>query len=219
MNEYHKIQTVFLRDKKGKIQFGEWTEPEFEYLAACEWIGTEKIDGTNIRIIWKDGKVEFKGRKEKSTIPKPLLDVLQQKFTPELFDDNDIKSDFTLFGEGYGHKINQYGSNYIADGNDFILFDIMLESPLKNGNRYYFSTEVIKEMANTLGIKHVPTVWTGTLLGAIELIKDGGFKSLVAEDKELTAEGLVLTPKLPVLSHDGKRIITKLKVRDFAHLK
>jgi len=33
MSEYHKIQTVFKRDDKGKIIPGDWTLPEFEYLS------------------------------------------------------------------------------------------------------------------------------------------------------------------------------------------
>ena len=51
MNEYHKIQTVFKRDiqSKGKTLIeGQWTLPEFEYLASNIWAFTEKVDGTNI---------------------------------------------------------------------------------------------------------------------------------------------------------------------------
>jgi hypothetical protein len=32
MNEYHKIHTIFKRDEKGKLIFGDFSRPEFEYL-------------------------------------------------------------------------------------------------------------------------------------------------------------------------------------------
>jgi hypothetical protein len=57
MKEYHKIQTIFKRDmtNKAKSLFeGRWTMPEFEYLANNTWVFTEKVDGTNIRVIFKE---------------------------------------------------------------------------------------------------------------------------------------------------------------------
>ena len=54
MNEYHKIQTVFKRDmqKNGKTLLeGHWTLPEFEYLSVNIWSWSEKVDGTNIRVM------------------------------------------------------------------------------------------------------------------------------------------------------------------------
>lgn len=51
--EYHKIQTIWLRDPATKHQTlleGEWAKPEFGYLADNLWEFTEKVDGTNIRI-------------------------------------------------------------------------------------------------------------------------------------------------------------------------
>ena len=44
MNEYHKIQTVFKRDmqKNGKTLLeGQWTLPEFEFLAGNTWVFTD----------------------------------------------------------------------------------------------------------------------------------------------------------------------------------
>ena len=39
--------------KKGDRKFilGEWTTPELKYLKDNQWVFTEKIDGTNIRIM------------------------------------------------------------------------------------------------------------------------------------------------------------------------
>ena len=65
MSEYHKIQTLFKRDMSSKHKLlieGDWTLPEFEFLAGNEWTFTEKVDGMNIRVIFKDGAVTFGGR-------------------------------------------------------------------------------------------------------------------------------------------------------------
>lgn len=56
MTEYHKIQTLFKRDMESKhktLLEGQWTLPEFEYLAGNVWTFTEKVDGTNIRVIFR----------------------------------------------------------------------------------------------------------------------------------------------------------------------
>ena len=48
MKEYHKIQTVFMRDLENRYKTlleGQFSLPEFEYLANNEWAFTEKVDG------------------------------------------------------------------------------------------------------------------------------------------------------------------------------
>jgi hypothetical protein len=55
MQKYHKIQTMFKRDPERKyktILLAEWARPEFRYLEDLSWEWAEKIDGTNIRVIW-----------------------------------------------------------------------------------------------------------------------------------------------------------------------
>jgi len=51
MKEYHKIETLLDRDEKFKVIQGKWRLPEFEYLQDNQWMFTEKVDGTNIRIM------------------------------------------------------------------------------------------------------------------------------------------------------------------------
>ena len=53
MEQYNKIQSLFKRDQKGKMLFGEYSLPEFEYLKDNTWAFTEKVDGTNIRVMYK----------------------------------------------------------------------------------------------------------------------------------------------------------------------
>ena len=55
--EYPKIQTLFKRDDRNVIIEGDWSVPEFAYLADKPWRWTEKVDGTNIRLHWDGRKV------------------------------------------------------------------------------------------------------------------------------------------------------------------
>ena len=69
MKEYHKIQTVFKRDPDNNFKtllMGEYSLPEFEYLKDNKWVFTEKVDGTNIRVIWDGKDIFFKGKTDKA---------------------------------------------------------------------------------------------------------------------------------------------------------
>ena len=69
MKEYHKIQTVYLRDPETKYKtllVGQYAKPEFAYLANNEWVFTEKVDGTNIRIGLVDGEYRVGGKTDGS---------------------------------------------------------------------------------------------------------------------------------------------------------
>ena len=63
VKEYDKIQTVFKRDmeNRGAIIEGTFALPEFEYLQNNVWEFTEKVDGTNVRVMWDGSAVRFGG--------------------------------------------------------------------------------------------------------------------------------------------------------------
>ena len=66
MKEYHKIDSVFKRDMfaRGKpLIVGDWASDTLRYLADNEWEFTEKVDGTNIRVMVRGGEVEFGGKR------------------------------------------------------------------------------------------------------------------------------------------------------------
>lgn len=210
MKEYHKIQTVFHRSPESNykaLMEGHWALPEFELLKDIEWVWTEKIDGTNIRILW-DGKiVRFGGKTDNAQIPTFLLNVLQDTFTVEKM--NAVFPEATgvcLYGEGYGAKI-QKGGNYLPDRTDFILFDCKIDE-------WWLLRENIEDIAEKLSIGIVPIVGTGPLLEAVEFCR-AGFKSTIANNKNYDAEGLVLKPKVDLFNRKGERIVSKIKFKDF----
>ena len=212
MQEYHKIQSIFKRDPDNNFKTfidGDWSLPEFEYLADNSWAGTEKVDGTNIRVIYEangfENTVIFKGKTEKAQIPPFLLIKLAELFPVEHFIENELPS-LCLYGEGYGAKIQKAGGNYIPDGVCFVLFDVMI-------NGIWLERENIEDIGKRLHIKVVPVVFIHTLINAIELIKS---KTLVSSwNPSVLAEGLVLKPECELKDRLGNRIITKIKHKDF----
>lgn len=218
MAKYQKIQTLFLRDDKNIIIPDQFTYPEFEYLKDNKWECTEKIDGTNIRIeldfnVHDDGvrevNVNFKGRTDEATIPAHLYRRLKELFDNvnwlEIFDITSTTS-ITLYGEGYGTKI-QKGGNYISSGVDFILFDVKVDN-------WWLQRDAVEDIANKLNIKIVPLIGYMTIPEAVEYVKKG-FKSTIAENKDYDAEGLVLKTTTGLLRRNGERLITKIKTVDF----
>lgn len=198
--EYHKIQSLYKRDQKGRFIWGEFSIPEFKYLQDSQWIGTEKIDGTNIRI-YKDGSIG--GRSDSAQIPSFILPVLTQ--IKDVLALSDLPSDTILYGEGYGAKI-QSGGHYIP-GNDFVLFDVNI-----SGN--YQPRENVEAIATKLNIQVVPKVFKGSIREAVDWMRcDRHKESVLCPGGR--CEGLVLRPETELLSRDSKRIITKLKFKDF----
>ena len=210
MKKYHKIQTVFLRDPETKYRsliYGEFATPEFKYLQNNDWIWTEKVDGTNIRVMW-DGKkdITFGGKTDQAQIPAYLVNRLNDLFRPLIVDFRNILADTEtcLYGEGYGAKIQKGGGNYKRDGQDFVLFDIKIAE-------WWLERENVEDIAAKLNISIVPIIGTGTLGEMVEFAR-AGFKSKWGD---FMAEGIVARPATELIARDGKRIITKVKHRDF----
>ncbi len=206
MKEYHKIDTVFKRDAENKFKTlldEEYSIPEFEYLKDNKWVFTEKVDGTNIRIKYQDGKVIFGGRTDRSSLPIPLVERLAELFPRKIFE-KVFNGDVCLYGEGYGNKIQKGGGNY-SDKQDFVLFDIYIgESWLQREN--------IEEISKAMGIDIVPIVGTGSLVEMVKQAKEG----VASKWGDFRAEGYVARPETEIRTRSGCRIITKIKCKDFS---
>jgi len=206
MNKYPKIQTVYLRDPATKYRtlLKEFARPEFEYLANNEWVFTEKVDGTNIRIGWDGERIVLGGRTERAQIPAFLVNKLQEMFPPGKFLSLYPDLQMTLYGEGYGARIQKGGGNYIPDGVSFILFDVMI-------NDNWLARENVEDIAAKLDIDVVPIVGHGCLAYAVDMARNG-FQSHIGTQ---VAEGLVMRPAVELCNRRGQRVITKIKHKDF----
>ena len=83
MKEYIKIETPFERYTDGtkKLIEGKFRNETIEYLKDNVWQFTEKIDGTNISIVWDGHTISFHGRTERAQIPPHLLKKLYELLT------------------------------------------------------------------------------------------------------------------------------------------
>jgi len=210
MQEYHKIKTVLKRnpETKYKTLLNEYACPEFEYLEDNEWVFTEKVDGTNIRVMFDGNAIIFGGKTDRSQIPSQLVNKLNEKFLPQLKKFQlifpDPVSSVCFYGEGYGAKI-QKGGHYRSD-QDFVLFDIKV-------NEWWLQRKNIEMLGQDFKLDVVPIIGYGTLPEMIEITKKG-FSS--KWNAELIAEGIVARPTTELKDRSGKRIITKIKYKDFA---
>ncbi len=203
---YHKIQSLYLRDpatKNRNFLEGQWSMLEFGYLAGIDWLWTEKVDGTNVRIIWDGEGVEFGGRLENSLLHAGLVSHLRATFVDEVLRSAFGDTSAVLFGEGFGAKIQKHGEHYRPD-QGFVLFDVWC------GGLWLQRSDVI-DIARKLDIPFVPDVGCGTLFEAIEYVKS----EPRSRWGDFPAEGIVMRPVFELQTRRGERIITKLKVRDF----
>lgn len=204
--EYHKIQSIYKRDQKGNFIVGEWTKPEFEYLADKPWTFDEKIDGTNIRIGFDGYNIKIGGRTDRAQIPAFLLGRLAELFSTkkmrEVFETH--QSEVVLYGEGFGARIQKGGGLYLPDSVDFILFDVRI------GN-VWLQESSVTDIASQLGLRRTSNLGVGTIFDAVNMVKKG-FDSKIGTAK---AEGLILRPTVPLFDRMGRRIITKIKCKDF----
>lgn len=211
MKTYEKIETIYKRDVEGtkKLIEGDWRDPLFYILQDVKWYFTEKVDGTNVRVMWDGYKVSFGGRTEKTSHPAELIEHLEKMFGgtvneqifEQLFGDKEV----IIFGEGYGGKIQGAGKHYRPDVS-FIIFDVCV-------NGIYLERENIVEIANAFDVPVVPIVFKGTLKEAVEFIKLVPTSQLSITDYKM--EGIVGKPAVEIYNKYGKRAICKIKVCDF----
>jgi len=207
METYHKIQTVFKRDPDNKYKTlleGQFSRPEFEFLAACPWVFTEKVDGTNIRVMWDGHGVSFNGKTDNAQLHAHLVQHLRDTFTDELMMEAfGTEGGVCLYGEGCGAGIQKGGGNYYPD-KKFVLFDVRV-------GEWWLQRPDVEDVAMKLGIPIVPIVGRGDLWELVDIVRDG-FESTWGT---FQAEGIVARPATELCARNGQRIITKLKTKDF----
>lgn len=208
MTEYHKIETLFERDASTFVV--DPAKLKASVLGTIrEWDVTEKIDGANIRVMLsKDGAVSFGGRTDAALIPADLVQYLIRTFQPDALKSalglNDAEPvDAVLYGEGYGPGIRK-GGLYRKD-KAFILFDVLI------GGQWWLSRTSVADIGAKLGIDIVPYLGRMTLDQIVDMVRNP-FPSKIGT---AMAEGVVARPIEALFDKWMKRIIVKLKTKDF----
>ena len=214
--EYPKIETLFERDKETfVVNPTKLKKPVFGTIS--EWDVTEKVDGTNIRVMYypkvvvdfggpitTPASVRFAGRSDNAQIPGDLLAYLQKTFTVELLSQH-FQTPVVLYGEGYGAGIQKVGKLYRPD-KSFILFDVLVDG------QWWLDTMKVREIANSLGIDVVPYLGRFSLERIIDEVRNGVSSRLC---DSCPSEGIVARPIETLFDSRHERVILKLKTKDF----
>lgn len=211
---YPKIDTLFNRLPNFKVDVGDVRVPELAQIAT--WYVTEKIDGTNVRIVFErvdDAllNVQIRGRTDDAQLNPDLLNVvaeIAQRVSPVARDvmAKHSLSSLVLHGEGYGPKIGHVGARY-APTHNFALFDVA-------ANGRWLDVGQVAELAQRATLTTVPTLGTDVDVPSVVRTVASGFHSVLAEDQTLLAEGVVCRTWYPLYDRRGNRLIFKLKTRD-----
>lgn len=207
MSEYHKIETLYVRDEKTfKVDPSQLKNRTYSLIKT--WQFTEKIDGTNIRCIWKNGTLTFGGKTDNAQIHADLIRWLYEHVSAakmaEIFPDNEA----VIYGEGYGAGI-QKGGCY-SPIKKLIVFDVLV------GGKWWLSWENTCDVAAKLDLEVVPFIGEMTLEDATAMVRRGFSSELAASNgQKVPAEGLVGRTAEPLFDKKGARLIVKLKTKDF----
>ena len=210
--EYPSIPTVWERDPENKMRTlieGRWANENLEALHHLNWTWTEKVDGTNVRIELGKYGARIAGRAEGSHIPNRLVPILQMVADRVVTVFQDIiaanhDSVVTVFGEGYGNKIQKDGNLYLPDHVGFVLFDINVDGT-------WYRRDAVEHYGRELPVRTVPMVGKGPLQDAVRLAREG----FASDWGPFPAEGLVMRPPIELFDNRGNRVITKIKTKDF----
>ena len=206
--EYHKIETLFERDKATFVV--DPSKLKASVLGTIrEWDVTEKIDGTNIRVMLSEtGEMSFGGRTNAAQIPGDLVQYLVRTFQQDRLKTamwiDGVPTEAILYGEGYGPGIQKGGGLYRPD-KALILFDVLV------GGKWWLDREAVDDVARKLGIATVPYLGRMTLDQIVEHVRSP-FPSKIGT---ATAEGVVARPIETLFDKRMSRVIIKLKTRDF----
>ncbi len=234
MEKYPKIYTIFERNKDNLKLVTPILNKQLEIKSLSlikDIVVEEKIDGTNaclllgynedIGFYWR----YFSRNNEieeldimyiRSTLDKVVDYKLLEKWYLKNFvqipkkDDN---PEVRIFGEVYGSKIQK--SNYLPKGErNFIVFDIKI-------NQTWLSVKDRNEICRNLNLKIVPKICIldriPTFEECYDLLARKYPKSIIAgkNNLDMYLEGFIFRPKINLYVAPGRRILGKIKRKDF----
>lgn len=230
--EYPKINTLYKREgcgpfdekkgrytcdlekkpRKSKILEGQYSCEEYNSIK--EWSVDEKIDGTNIRIIYDrrkdpEDRLQILGRTDNAQFRTDLFLYLQKTFTLERMESHFKDASFViLFGEGYGPNI-QTGHLYREDIS-FALFDAYIDG-------WWLTRQSIHALSIDLNIEHVPIIGYGwSISDIVQYVKMRPCSEIsMLRGKQYICEGIIARSHPLMLTREGLPIMFKLKCKDF----
>lgn len=195
---YKVIQNPFVKD--------DYRNPMFYYLKNLPWTAKRKYDGTNIRIKWDGEQAIVGGKTDKADLEHipGLAKFVETRLLEERFEEHLGRGKtFYLFGEWMGDKVqdNELG----LDGQDLVLFDVKVEDGV------WFTPENVIDLAEKMGLSHFETYAehvddADDLDELLERVNSGRYADW---------EGIVCEPMCQALDRQGRRVICKIKNKDY----
>lgn len=214
---YHHIEAPTISDDEFGKQFKKrkltiptqftgpevWRSEELYYLRNDDWTFKRKVDGENIRVKWDGNEVLWNGKTDKFVCDSEFTDYMNSTFLEEIFEEKfGREKTVLLFMERMGKKVQTNELN--LDNVEVVLFDVKI-------GETWLEEENIKEIATYFGIKTVYDFMPDPnhhdrLLALIERMSQGEFKDW---------EGIVAQPQVGLRDRRGKRLIVKIKNKDY----
>ena len=181
-----------------------YRSPLLAYLAESPWVYSRKIDGENIRIQWDGEQALWNGKSNAFQCSAEFTEYMNNTFLEEIFEEKFGRDKVvTLFGEKMGAKTQ---GNELGLGKDeVILYDV-------NVNGTWLCGESVADIADYFRVRTVFDFMPGalheskTLRELIEMCANGEFKDW---------EGIVATPLIEMRDQGGRRVIVKIKNKDY----
>lgn len=207
---YPKIDTLFDRGEDFNVDLNRFRRPEFAFIG--DWLVMEKLDGANISIYADRDGTKWRGRTSKANFIPDITnhlnllveswhDPLQAKIAEHKLDSLEI------FGEVYGPKV-QAGGIYSTEIKTKF-YDIRVNQNL------WLDHATLLKYALELGFG-VPQTGFADLNKIIYDVSHG-FETFEKGGTGGIAEGLIAKTEVPLYNNAGKRLIWKLKHKDFTH--
>lgn len=242
MPAYPKTENLYTRNKEThRLNLGELRNPEIDSVG--KWLVTEKIDGTNIRLVLEpllteERHAEVRGRSDAAMLPKNFCDEslghiihsktsltwhlneLLYELVPEL---DDPWWGMTIYGEGYGPGIGKNGGRY-APSKRLRIFDVATyrmtyneNDEIVRGSLYWRPWSDVELASEYLGIPTAPLCSKDLSLDEAASVVTAGWLSTVARKEnntELIAEGIIARTDPYLFNWKGERVMFKFKYED-----
>lgn len=234
-HNYTKILAPFCRDnaKSKFVNTHKWSRPDFEALQDIEWHWTQKIDGTNLNIVWDGERISYKGHTDKTQWNERSKALIENTFcTPEAE---------TIFEELYGTQSvvvsmelvsKDFNQNYGHPDGHFYVYDV------RNGNtNKYWNREAVTSFVNAFDssrevLEEVAELFVGSIRDAVEYVKlakkwNQNFEEIdyLSQDGiwwkvhnllgKYPLEGIVGRPPIELYNSKDERVICKVKCCDY----
>lgn len=214
-SEYPKLKNLHKRDPADNKVIDEFTDEIFspELLGNAGWTWREKMDGTNLRIIWDGHRAEYRGRTDRAQFSNGQTVFLDEKIKSpafeELLEQTFGNTEAALYAELIGNKIQ--GNPHKIVGYEIRVYDAFVAG-------WWLLPASVDELANDLGLGSAEIIVVAPIGHMHQVMKNVAAQSEFFEEETIESdylEGIVGTAPGGVLHRSGTILRVKLKLENY----